>query len=626
MRKKKKNSLKITCITTNETTNVEKLQVILRPGPSTIGKSNQQRLFLRIQESFSDVCLDRLSLKDQQLGRGQDSNFDVVEKSSKKKENIGFYTRRRSRFCSHTTKKKNMNLTRDGNSVHWMATTKVASSGSAFPELLRRSRFASFDPTICQSYGTPPSHLHRGNWGLKRPIAQRKRNAFISLKNFEEHEHYIEWNNTESQVRMINRVEELNVAPKLVPHVPWYVGLGPAASSPWSMMDSEFSSPKCGMPLPRKSIPTFTTDLIGLGLRGKGQYGRKSTIDSPSSHDGYLHPNLHAMPPRVFNRYLKKLRSLRPEFQKFLKENQVSTSIRESGVPSGNLHIRFLGQHFEKQFQDNRNETDTDVHPNQPQSIRQQPHRLGGLMYASPTYLESYFTTGIQPAIVLESGSQQQPRFSNFNNSEDSFLISAAGFVGRLEGKKAGPEPTPAFSANSGGIVYPPAKLLAGQTSGNTFIKVRVVGLQLERLPAAVTAFPSSNSSRDVNIRTELAIHPSPDDFSRTNSYPPGSMQYNASDDYNQQPSRTHSFLSNNLAKGMYVRKHQFELSQHDTPTLGKFQDGSTMKRLQLLAHGSEQTSPTLGMKWTRNKNRNWQDDDWVEGSKGDGSKGDGSA
>ncbi|KAF8808990.1 hypothetical protein BYT27DRAFT_7095036, partial [Phlegmacium glaucopus] len=274
--------------------------------------------------------------------------------------------------------------------------TKLVSSvnpGSAFPELLRRSRFASFDPTIRQSYGTPPSHLHRGNWGLKRPIAQRKRNAFISLKNFEEHEHYIEWSNTESQVRLINRVEELNVAPKLVHNVPWFVGLGPAASTSWSMMDSEFcpgesgkymSDPDSAMPPPPKSLPAFTTDLPGLGLRGKGEYGAKQSTTSGSlkADDGYLHPNLHAMSPRVFNRYLKQLRSLRPQFKKFLKENGVSTSIRETGVPPGNLHIRFLGQHFDKQFHVST--------PNHTQPIRQQPHRLGGLMYASPTYLESY--------------------------------------------------------------------------------------------------------------------------------------------------------------------------------------------------------------------------------------------
>ena len=51
---------------------------------------------------------------------------------------------------------------------HNPTVTKVASPGT-FPELLRRSRFASFDPTIRQSYGTPPSRLHRGNGVLNVP-------------------------------------------------------------------------------------------------------------------------------------------------------------------------------------------------------------------------------------------------------------------------------------------------------------------------------------------------------------------------------------------------------------------------------------------------------------------------
>jgi hypothetical protein len=52
-KKKKEKKTHKTCVRTNESTNVEKLQVILRPGPSTIGKSNQHRLFLRIHKSFS---------------------------------------------------------------------------------------------------------------------------------------------------------------------------------------------------------------------------------------------------------------------------------------------------------------------------------------------------------------------------------------------------------------------------------------------------------------------------------------------------------------------------------------------------------------------------------------------
>jgi len=392
------------------------------------------------------------------------------------------------------------------------------------------------------------------------------------------------------------------------------------------------------MPSPPKSTPTFTTDLQGLGLRGKGEYGKSlsSKPVSPKADDGYLHPNLHAMSPKVFKRYLKKLRSLQPEFKKFLKENAISTSIIEDGLPPGNLHIRFLGQHFDKQFHhppplpegqvqfDTKTQV-TYVHPNQTQPIRQQPHRLGGLMYASPTYLESFFTTGVHPGIVLEAGAQQ-----NYGSPEeaDSFLISTAGFVGKLDKKRAGPDIRPVFSARSGGIAHPPAELLAGQTAGNTFINVRVVDLHLERLPAAVTAFSSANSSKDVNIRMELAIHPSPNDHSRTNTHPPGSMHYNAPEDSHQKHSMTtfnHHFLDNRYAKFMYQKNPAANklYGQNDTTArTGNFERDATLSKLNALANNSNKRpeqagSPfgTLGMSWNRpSRKRNWQDDQWVEG------------
>ena len=430
------------------------------------------------------------------------------------------------------------------------ATTKV--SIGSFPELLRRSRFASFDPTIRQTYGTPPSHLHRGNWGLKRPIAQRKRNAFISLKNFEEHEHYIEWNNAETQVRLIDMIEEINISPKLVPHVPWYTGLGPAAASNWSKMDTEFAPGETGMPNLPTSVPLFTTELEGLGLRGKGEYGMKS---AHISDDGYLHPNVRSMSSKVFKRYLKKIRALRPEFKKFLEENGANPSFRDAGFPPGNLHIRFLGQHFDKQFQDTRvNKKDAgtneeDQHPNAIQPIRQQPHRLGGLMYSSPTFLESFFNSNPQPGIVLEDGSKLKYTSSQTANS---FLVSTAGIVGRLETKRAGPNVKPVF--NSQGIAYPPAALLAHKTQFNPFINVKVIDLQLEHLPAAVvpTAHHSINNSREVGIRMNLASHSGENFHWRTNTHPPGSMLYNAPEDSQQM----HSKSIYNPKRNLYAKYH----------------------------------------------------------------------
>jgi Mitochondrial ribosomal protein subunit len=486
--------------------------------------------------------------------------------------------------------------------------TKVVSIGS-FPELLRRSRFASFDPTIRQSYGTPPSHLHRGNWGLKRPIAQRKRNAFISLKNFEEHEQYIEWNNAETQVRLIDKIEEINIAPRLVPHVSWYVGLGPAASSYWSKMDTEFAPGETGMPNLPTSVPLFTTQLEGLGLRGKGEYGMKPSTQV--SDDGFLHPNVRAMSSKVFKRYLKKLRSLRPEFQKFLKENDANTSFRESGIPRGNLHVRFLGQHFDKQFQDAHGKKEDagdkedavskEEHPNQIQPIRQQPHRLGGLMYSSPTSLESFFNSKVQSGIVLEDGSAT---FYTSVNTANAYLVSTAGMIGRLEQKRAGPNVKPAF--NSKGLAFPPAALLARKTAANTFIKVKVVDIQLERLPAAVTAFPT-NSAREVGIRMELASDSYENYHWRTNTHPPGSMLYNVPEDSLQQQRTKNIFITSNRHKNMYTDQIKNKLRRLDPENEPHAKgNGTNSGNAAMYTLGKLQTMHRRDLK------DRWQDGPWI--------------
>jgi hypothetical protein len=492
------------------------------------------------------------------------------------------------------------------------ATTQLPTKVGAFPELLRRSRFASFDPTIRQAYGTPPSHLHRGNWGLKRPIAQRKRNAFISLKNYEEHEHYIEWNNMESQVRLIDKIEEINVAPKLVPQVPWYVGLGPAASSYWSTMDTEFAPGEVGMPLLIESerVPVFTVELKGLGQRGKGEYGMKPSLKILD--DGYLHPNVRSMSAKVFKRYLKKLRSLRPEFKKFLEENGVSTSFKESGITLASHHIRFLGQHFEKQFQDEKNKT-TDVHPNQSQPIRQQPHRLGGLMYASPTILESHFSSSEKPAIVLEDGAKSH---YNSTSTAESHLVSTAGIVGRLEYKKAGANVKPAFSAK--GLAYPPSALLARQTDGNTFINVKVTDLQLERLPEAVTAFPSANSSKEVSIRMDLVTHSLETDHSRTNTHPYGSMLYNAENP--REPSMKPFYRENvNHDRGRMYRLSESgdrpnKLDEEGSPLSPPISNNanilSVLGKMGKVRDNGEEGGVVY---WGHRSPKRWQDDQWVE-------------
>ena len=328
------------------------------------------------------------------------------------------------------------------------------------------------------------------------------------------------------------------------------------------------------------------------------------------------------MSPKVFNRYLKKLRSLRPKFQKFLKENGVTASVRETGIPPGDLHNRFLGQHFDKQYQEPQNENE-DVHPNQTQPIRKQPHILGGLMYASPTFLESFFTSGVYPGIVLEEISRYD---DNSSSTVKTFLVSTAGVVGRLEEKMAGPNVKPAF--NDGGLAYPPAELLACRTRVNTLINVKVLDLQLDRLPEAVTAFPHPNSSKEVSIIMQLTSHSSENDHSRTNTHPPGSLLYNAPEDSRQQI-HSKNIYNHNITH-IYTKNR--ELNRLDYPANKSHEEeggtgsGNTDTLMDRLWTVSGSTTPLRkvglnlkNMGWSRPKKSNWQ---WSNPDEDDGDTG----
>src|ERR1700753_3240365 len=102
-----------------------------------------------------------------------------------------------------------------------------AAPTSPFAQLLRNSRFATFDPSIRKTYYSPKQFVERGYWGLKRPITQRKKNSFITIKKWETRQHYVEWDNAEGQVRFSRRMEELNVRPAARFQSAWAMQMGP---------------------------------------------------------------------------------------------------------------------------------------------------------------------------------------------------------------------------------------------------------------------------------------------------------------------------------------------------------------------------------------------------------------
>ena len=244
------------------------------------------------------------------------------------------------------------------------AATSVAASvtihppASPFAELLRRSRFATYDPAIRQTYRSPSAHAHRGDWGLKRPIALRRRNAFISINGpFESHSQFIEWNHAENQVRFIRRIEEMGIKPRPMYNTHWDKAVGNAKFQ--LLLDSEFC-PGEGFELDQEAEQdrkkkNMMLDLSELGKQGPGMYGAKRgpPLMVTGEASGQVTENIEAMSTKQFSRYLSKLRKLRPAFAQHLRTHDQLRGKSLYAVAQNHEaahHRRFLQQHLKTEF------------------------------------------------------------------------------------------------------------------------------------------------------------------------------------------------------------------------------------------------------------------------------------
>ncbi|KAG6836879.1 hypothetical protein H0H93_001939 [Arthromyces matolae] len=288
-----------------------------------------------------------------------------------------------------------------------LATSKAPAS--PFAELLRRSKFATYDPAIRQTYKSAPANSHRGDWGVKRPISLRRKNAFISLTSFEHHAHFTEWNNAENQVRFIRRIEEMGGVAKTTSSSTWYQSLGAAKTT--LPFDSDFcpeEGPYIRFKPTQEVAPPPTVNLDTLGKRGPRAYGSQrqaapkegnpdpqQVSTNPVKDELFLAENIHAMTPRQFKRYLRSLRAQRPEFQRYVHE--------ENAIKEKNLFLlgkkddplpyrKFLQAQMTKGYDDYNSHR-----------IAPQPHPNAALLYTNPTPAEQLIWTKPKPGFYLNN-------------------------------------------------------------------------------------------------------------------------------------------------------------------------------------------------------------------------------
>ena len=457
---------------------------------------------------------------------------------------------------------------------------KVLPPSSPFGELLRRSKFATFDPNIRQAYAAPPSYAQRGDYGLKRPIANRKTHGSIVLKNFEEHAQYIEWDNAKEQVRWIKMIEEMNISPQLQTSSTWASGLGPLGSSKESGLDSDFcpgEGPNVkrirhellmkleGTPVSTNAATATVAATDGsasehsksplslsesaisaetlLPTRGKGAYGANAEFISPEEKGKmFLQPTLSAMPPPIFRRYIEKLRKMRPEFISFvraeLKKRWISNktgNVNPDNLPDGELISQLgsslLDQNFHLRFLGLRSEADYHAEPvpenlSDAQRSKLEQDALQSANKPQPIRPQPHRFAGLmyaQPtAIETYHTTKAQPglylEFSptHHMNSENR-MASFGGIVSRLSNPGVGAKPL--FDSEFGANL---------DNLPQSSRMMRVVNLTLSATPNVVGRSARSNPLAEVEMRLNVEDDSGVDRNGRDNPYTPGSFEYNS--------------------------------------------------------------------------------------------------
>jgi hypothetical protein len=340
-------------------------------------------------------------------------------------------------------------------------------SPSPFATLLRRSQFASFDPTIGQVYTTHNGNAHRGNWGFKRPLALRKRDKFISVQAIDSPEQQTEWTPRESEARFIQRWGEVATAPH--------------ARNAWEK--------HC-----INSRPTHVAELAKQDESGSivdPAVQRQANESSGKRQYVASSPLISAMGTRQFARYLEKLRKQRPEFLQFLSDESTRTTMPKALpqvlVASSAYEESALGsaENVRRRFLQRQSHTRYEA-PNS-RAIEQRPHRNGGLSYACSSQLTHFFTTHEEPGRFVDSHS---------------------------------PEGRPVVRASFAGMA---ANLKTQVIDYDTGSKFRVVDAVLKQAPKVVSAQPQGLDGAVIDVTVEDVgnIH-----MTRANPFPPGSRAY----------------------------------------------------------------------------------------------------
>ncbi|KAF9520003.1 hypothetical protein BS47DRAFT_1357744 [Hydnum rufescens UP504] len=411
---------------------------------------------------------------------------------------------------------------------------------SQFATLLRRSKFASYDPAIYQIYTSYGGHSARGDFGVKRPLppAARTRSPNAFINNLDTRQHQTQWKDAEMQQKFVQRFDEIGAPVKPVANS-IQDDRSRNAEGAW-VIDSDYDS---------KELEIKDKDL------------------------SVLQP-LTFMTPKDFKRSVAEARRLGPEFRDFVMRRQdevikglqkgrpipksdlyqlAQTSSPNGGDPSdegmtqenvskakenvvrralSNVHRDFLAHRAKKRFATFGAST----------SIAPSVHPTGGLSYHHPSDLQTILTNPSVPGHVFIRPDPRRntiPRQRELEQKFSRFVVGIGGISSKIETTEVMTESTGSMAKDNRVVpfnFFPKAELSDQERMGSKRSRRGRFRLEIAALHKAPTVVKEGTQEPDVdgtnlelNARAWMSVKQS-----RPNPYIPGTPPYDRSNTWTQ--------------------------------------------------------------------------------------------
>jgi len=315
----------------------------------------------------------------------------------------------------------------------------------------------------------------------------------VTIKAIDSQEQQTEWKSAEPQSRWIRMWDEVGVTPEVGEKSAWAQKLGPIGSIQWDV-DSEF----------------------GVGTRDAVQddAGTKEERENKSM----AVPNIDAMPDKQFEKYLQKLREMRPAFRQYLvkreekrRRDQRLDPVEEYQRPSlWEGHLKAADHHKEFLAAQAYN----DYNSKEARMVEQQPQRYGGLTYTQSSPLQNLLLVKPQKGRLLQKENTEAHR----QHPEGDYVASFAGMTASVDKRRRGgvdPMDWSKLASSSGSV---------GRNTSEGVVSLRLQKAKIDTVPT--TAGHNASGLQSAFITTKVVADAGTSDHGRSNVYVPGSREY----------------------------------------------------------------------------------------------------